>query len=306
MDRPTVAPHKEGEELSTKVLLDTDIGTDVDDAVCLAYLLNHPDCDLLGITTVTGEAEKRAQLASVLCTRAGREVPIYPGADNPLIVPQKQPVAQQAEALPRWEHTRQFPRGEAVEFMRRTIRKHPGEITLLTIAPLTNIGLLFTVDPEIPSLLKQLVMMCGRFTDNIPGYGPIEWNAAGDPHATTIVYRSRVKIHRSVGLDVTSRVTMEKDEFRRSFHSDLFRPVLDFAEIWFRDWPGVTFHDPLAAATIFKPELCTYRRGTVSIETSPDDHLGMTRWKADAAGHHDVASDVDRSGFFAHYRSIVR
>ena len=50
----------------TKILLDTDIGTDVDDAVCLAYLLSHPDCELLGITTVTGEAEKRASLASVL------------------------------------------------------------------------------------------------------------------------------------------------------------------------------------------------------------------------------------------------
>ena len=60
----------------TKVLLDTDIGTDVDDAVCLAYLLSHPDCELLGITTVTGEAVKRASLASVLCKAAGREIRI--------------------------------------------------------------------------------------------------------------------------------------------------------------------------------------------------------------------------------------
>lgn len=60
----------------TKVLLDTDIGTDVDDAVCLAYLLSHPACELLGITTVTGEAQKRASLASVLCEVAGRNVPI--------------------------------------------------------------------------------------------------------------------------------------------------------------------------------------------------------------------------------------
>jgi inosine-uridine nucleoside N-ribohydrolase len=62
----------------TKVLLDTDIGTDVDDAVCLAYLLSHPECELLGITTVTGEAVKRASLASVLCKAAGREIPIFP------------------------------------------------------------------------------------------------------------------------------------------------------------------------------------------------------------------------------------
>ena len=58
-----------------KVFLDTDIGTDIDDAVCLAYHLLHPDCDLLGITTVTGEAEKRAMLASAICRRAGRDSP---------------------------------------------------------------------------------------------------------------------------------------------------------------------------------------------------------------------------------------
>ena len=79
----------------TKILLDTDIGTDVDDAVCLAYLLSHPDCELLGITTVTGEAEKRASLASVLCQVAGRDIPIYPGAELPLRGEQRQPIAPQ-------------------------------------------------------------------------------------------------------------------------------------------------------------------------------------------------------------------
>ena len=63
-----------------KLLLDTDIGSDIDDAVCLAYLLAQPACDLLGITTVSGEADHRAMLASALCRVAGRDVPIFPGA----------------------------------------------------------------------------------------------------------------------------------------------------------------------------------------------------------------------------------
>ena len=58
--------------MPTKVLLDTDIGSDIDDAVCLAYLLAQPECELLGITTVTGEAEKRARMASALCKVAGK------------------------------------------------------------------------------------------------------------------------------------------------------------------------------------------------------------------------------------------
>src|SRR5918996_3041230 len=131
----------------TKVLLDTDIGTDVDDAVCLAYLLAHPDCELLGITTVTGEAEKRASLASVLCKAAERDIPIYPGADHPMQGEQRQKIAQQADVLPRWTHQTDFPKGQAVEFLVQTIQANPGEVTLLTVGPLTNAGLLFSNYP---------------------------------------------------------------------------------------------------------------------------------------------------------------
>lgn len=77
-------------KMAIKVLLDTDIGSDIDDAVCLAYLLAQPECQLLGITTVSGEAVKRARLASVLCKVAAKLVPIYPGAEAPLLVAQRQ------------------------------------------------------------------------------------------------------------------------------------------------------------------------------------------------------------------------
>src|SRR6266498_3546888 len=149
----------------TKVLLDTDIGTDVDDAVCLAYLLSHPDCELLGITTVTGEAVKRASLASVLCRAVGKDIPIYPGAEHPIQGEQRQLLAQQATALPRWPHETNFPMNQAVDFLANTIRFHPGEVTLLTIGPLTNIGLLFSAHPDVPDLLAGLVMMGGNFDE---------------------------------------------------------------------------------------------------------------------------------------------
>lgn len=292
-----------------KILLDTDIGTDIDDAVCLAYLLAQPECELMGITTVTGEAVKRAMLASAVCRAAGRDIPIYPGAENPLVVPQRQTHAAQASALGRWEHATTFPQGEAVEFLRRTIRAHPHEITLLTIAPLTNIGLLFSVDPEIPPLLKGLVMMCGRFTDRVEGnYGPVEWNAGGDPHATAIVYRSEVKVHRSVGLDVTSRVNMSAAEFRSKFSSiKSAAPVLDFAEVWFKEWKGTTFHDPLAAATIFDDRLCSFERGAVAIELDASDSAGRTTFaQSGSGGRHEVALRVDPVRFFGHYFSVFR
>jgi inosine-uridine nucleoside N-ribohydrolase len=292
----------------TKVLLDTDIGTDIDDAVCLAYLLTHPRCDLLGITTGTGEAVKRAMLASALCRRAGRDLPIYPGAEEPLLLPQRQRVAAQAAALDRWDHQSSFPRGEAVEFLRRTIRRFPGEVTLVTIGPLTNIGLLFSVDPEIPRLLRGLVMMCGRFFEPEPtGYGHVEWNARVDAHATGIVYRAPVPLHRSVGLDVTSRVTMTPDEFRGAFRDlPLFAPILEWADIWFTEWAGTTFHDPLAAATLFDDALCAFARGTVHVHLPDDESQGLTAWTpGDDSSPHEVARSVDTERFFRHYRSVV-
>jgi purine nucleosidase len=289
-----------------KVLLDTDIGTDIDDAVCLAYLLSHPACDLLGITTVTGEAEKRAMLASALCRRWGKDVPIYPGAQDPIVLPQRQLSAAQAAALSGWDHQTNFPHGEAIEFLRSTIRRHPGEIVLLTIAPLTNIGLLFSVDPEIPSLLRGLVMMCGRFLDPPPaGYGPVEWNAVVDAHASSIAYRSSVRMHRSIGLDVTSKVVMSPPQFRETFRANpRFAPILEWAEIWFKDWQGTTFHDPLAAATIFDPGVCTYTGGTVTMDLREGDVFGLTRWTP-GVGDHQIAASVDADRFFRHYLSVV-
>lgn len=292
--------------MAKKILLDTDIGSDIDDAVCLAYLLAQPECDLLGITTVSGEPLQRARLASALCRAAGRDLPIYPGAAEPLLIPQRQTVASQAVKLDRRPHSHDFPDGEAVEFLRRTIRAHPHEITLLTIGPLTNIALLFAVDPEIPALLDSLVMMCGIFTKDLPQYGgKREWNALLDPHATAMVYRARPPIHRSIGLDVTSQVVMPAADVRARFRGPLLTPVLDFAEVWFNERKDLTFHDPLAAVCLFDEEVCRFGRGSVDVQLQPSELQGQTLWHGGAPhGAHEVALEVDAGRFFDHYFSV--
>jgi purine nucleosidase len=289
-----------------KLLLDTDIGSDIDDAVCLAYLLKQPQCELLGITTVSGEPVKRAMLASALCRAAGKSIPIYPGVEAPLLAPQKQPEAPQAAALERWPHDMDFPQGEAVEFLRKTIRSSPGEVTLLAIGPMTNVALLFAADPEIPRLLKRLVLMCGVFTNRLPGVGPLEWNALCDPHATAVVYSAPVNVHRSIGLDVTCRVTMGRQEVGDRFTASILKPVLDFSGSWFRHSEVLTFHDPLAAATIFDEGICRFDRGNVDVELLSDKSKGLTYWQPDREnGAHEVALEVDRDRFVEHYFSVV-
>ena len=284
------------------VLFDTDIGSDVDDPAALAYLLAQPRCDLVGVTTVTGRSDQRAMLADALCRAAGgRQIPVVRGLDRPILVAQRQLSAPQAEVLSHWPHRDDLDSCEAVSFLRETIRSRPGEMTLLTVGPLTNVGLLFAVDPEIPALLKELVMMAGVFFD---GDG-LEWNATGDPHATAVVFSvgvPRVRVH---GLDVTTRCRLAARECRQRFRGGPLDLVLEMAEVFFRGRDAITFHDPLAAAAVFEPDLCTYRPGTVEVALAHPDKMGRTVLKESPEGRHLVADGVNAEGFFDHYFRVV-
>jgi len=290
------------------VLFDTDIGSDIDDALALAYLLCEPRCELLGVTTVTGEPDRRAEMVSAMCRHVGRDdVPIHVGIAQPLLIPQGQPRAPQAAALGARPRAAFGTEPTAVEFLRRTIRARPGEIALLAVGPLTNVAALFAADPEIPALLRSLALMCGRFFTAMGG----EWNAIGDPHATAIVYgggpQRRPPRHVSYGLDVTTQCRMSADECRSRFTARVLEPVREFAEIWFERHPQITFHDPLAAVGLFEPEVCGYREGEVAVSVTPPT-AGWTvlRRAADGAGPHRVAETVDAGRFFERYFGTLR
>ncbi|RPI50346.1 MAG: twin-arginine translocation signal domain-containing protein, partial [Chloroflexi bacterium] len=96
--------------LKEKLLLDTDIGSDINDYLCLVYLLCKKQCEILGITTLSGDSVNRTKLASALLKAAGSDgIPIYPGVEQPLLIPQKQPVAHQVRYLSKWPHETKFP-----------------------------------------------------------------------------------------------------------------------------------------------------------------------------------------------------
>ncbi len=299
--------------MTVKVLLDTDIGSDVNDAICLAYLLAQPDCDLLGITTVTGEALQRARLASVLCKVAGKNIPIFPGQEEPLFVRQRQTSAPQARILSNWAHDVDFPEAEAVKFLRRVIRDNPGAITLLTTGPLTNIALLFAVEPQIPSLLKEIVIMGGRYASDLPEMASLEWNALCDPYSLAKALASPVKV-RAVGLETTSQVQIESRTVQERFWAPLLRPVLDLSEGRFQEREHITFHGAVAAATIFDDGICRFESGAIEVELNADQLKGLTRWTPGAqplgdglsAGkpQHAIAVEVHVERFFNHFFSL--
>lgn len=288
------------------MLLDTDIGSDIDDAVALAYLLRQPECELLGVTTVSGEPGKRAALARAVCRSAGRDdVPVHAGLAAPLVAAPLQPYAPQAEVLDAVSFA-EFPRPTTVDFLRETIRARPGEITLLAIGPLTNLAVLFALDPEIPALLKQLVLMGGLFYSRSishTGATGAEWNIRCDPHAAAIVFNAPVPRLLAVGLDVTEQCRMSSGEVRQKFTQagpplDL---AMEMAEVWFRQKSEITFHDPLAAALIFVPELCETERQRIEVDTSSSRTQGQTFFGPNTTGKpHEIAVSVDSPAFFRH------
>jgi len=218
---------------------------------------------------------------------------------------QRQRIAQQATVLPRWPHRSDFPKGQAVEFLAHTIRSYPGEVTLLTVGPLTNAGLLFSEHPDVADLLAGLVLMGGNFDETGPEAGRIEWNIAGDPLASEITYKTPVCLHRSLGLNVTQKVMMTAEEVRERFTVPLMRPVMDMAEIWFAQfYPSITFHDPLAAATIFEPDICNYQEGTVILQNTNTPGKTIFDQSKDYAPH-QVAMNVDAGRYFEHFFHIV-
>lgn len=293
----------------TPVLFDTDIGNDIDDAVALAYLLRQPQCELLGITTVTGDTGKRAALAEVICRAAGREeVPIHAGLTGPLLFGRGQAEVPQYAAIQSQPHRKDYPNGsggEAVAFLRETIRARPGEITLLAVGPMTNLAALFASDPELPSLLKRIVLMCGVFTRLGPGAR--EWNALVDPLATALTYHYGRGSLLSVGLDVTTQCLLDKNVCRERFSAagGPLAATLALAEVWFERVDHITFHDPLAATLLFEPQLCSYQRGTIHTVAEPGALEGLTRWEPDKSGPHEIAVSVRVDDFFSHYFSIA-
>ncbi len=282
-----------------KILLDTDIGGDIDDAICLAYLLKEPECELIGITTVCGDSENRAAVADAICKAAGRKIPIVAGLDLPLQPIPFYPTPEGAGALKNWPHD-DFQKGNAPEFLYEKIKENPGGITLLAIGNMTNIAVLFREHPDTPSLLKGFYVMNGYF-GTAPLPEPLyNWNAWADPLASKLAFEAHVPVHRAVPLEVTDMLTVEAEYAHSLLKKDsrLMNSVFDFGSAWLENQGKLTLHDPLAAVCIFHPDICTFERGTVRVECELESDMGGTAFTANENGNVEIARTVDRERFY--------
>lgn len=252
------------ENAKIKVILDTDIGDDIDDALALALLIKSREIEILGITTAYKNTEMRARLAKQLLHYFNMDkTPVYPGIPKPLIRVEniKEIPCQCDDDTVNYIYNNDI---SFLDFMISEIRKYPNEITLLCIGPLTNIGMLILQYPEVVGKVKEIVMMGGCYYSHYS-----EWNIAGDPEAASIVLSSGIPI-RALGLDVTlkCRINQEhlnhivkyKDE--KSSRGYLSNLILRWRKI--HNWLPV-LHDPLAALSIIDNNLVRFKKEDVEV-----------------------------------------
>jgi inosine-uridine nucleoside N-ribohydrolase len=257
-----------------KVIIDTDIGDDIDDAFAVALALSSHRVQILGITTAWGDTDLRARLAERLLTATGHTaIPVSAG-------PETKPTNTFTQRL--WaSHFPQRHWGSAVSFIASEIHRYPGQITLICIAPLSNVGALIQKDPAAFHQLRRVVMMGGSIYRGygdlgfLPSHGPSpEYNIRTDIPAAKELFASGVPIYL-MPLDSTQLKLNEV--LRAKLFSRDTRATNALTELY-EEWtnatqnPTPTLYDAMAVADVLKPSLCP----TTPLHIAVDDQ-GYTR-----------------------------
>jgi pyrimidine-specific ribonucleoside hydrolase len=294
------------------VILDCDPGHD--DALAMTLALARPELDVLGITTVGGNAtldNTTRNALRILALLDRTDVPVAAGPEQPLVRPlETAPQVHGVSGLDGADlpEPASAPRPEgALEFLRATLAASPGPVTLIPTGPLTNIGLLLRTYPAIAPKIAGISLMGGAM--GAGNWTPAaEFNIWVDPEAARIVFRSGLPIAMH-GLDVTHKALMGLPEADRldalgTPVGKVFADLLRFFARFHVERYGTAdtpIHDAVAVAHVALPGLVTTRRYHVDVETTGDITRGRTvvddRGQPGAAPNVDVALDIDRAAF---------
>lgn len=277
------------------VIIDTDIGDDIDDAFALGLALKSPELKILGVTTTFGNTELRARLVERYLTAAGRsDIPVFAGpmtkTDN---------VMTQA-AYARRQPERKF--ADGARFIDEQASQHPGQITLIGIGPLSTVRAAIERDPAAFKQLKRVVTMGGSV---YRGYGldpqgkpkppEPEWNILNDPAGLTALLASGVPLFM-MPLDSTQVPLDAKGREAIFAHGS---PLTDQLVLLYHQWmagtpshsPTPTLFDPVAVTYTFRPDLCPAKPLHIVV-----DSKGMTT-PGPGAPNAQVCLRSDEPGF---------
>jgi inosine-uridine nucleoside N-ribohydrolase len=288
------------------IIIDTDIGDDVDDAYALAFALCSPELNLKAVTTVFGNVEIRTKLALKLLKTFGREdVPVAKGVGKPLLertfraraseeIPNQAVVLAQGERLPK-----PSPK-HAVDLITSMVMDAQNEFTIVSIGPLTNIAMALMKEPRLKEKAK-LVMMGG-----VVSKPQAEHNIRCDPEAARMVFESGIPI-TMVGLDVTTKCPLSQEDVSSlrkrglattDLLADMTSAFMENASARHGRKVYPILHDPLAVAVSFKPDLVKTQPMLVKVETRGEFTRGFTVAVSESEKPNaQVCVDVDSKRF---------
>ena len=235
-----------------KIILDTDIATDIDDAWALGLAMTSPEFELIGVTISDGDTTVRARVACKLLHTAGHgDVPVAVGRPTP------PPPGVDYQFAWAEDFTAKRPVSQpAAQVIVDTARRLPNEVTLIAVGPLQNVADALRLEPRLPKLLKRVVLMSGSIRGSAYSPAPMaEWNVVRATADAQLVYSAGFPL-TTVPLDSTSYVQL-KDEERerlRARATPLIRSLETLYRLWL-DNPSrrMTLHDQLAVAESARP-----------------------------------------------------
>jgi purine nucleosidase len=278
-----------------KVILDTDIGGDIDDAWALGLAMRSPALELLGVTITDGDTPARAKVACKLLHAGRRD-------DVPVAVGRK--THDHAEFQFAWaeDFTGKQPIAQAAaDFIIDAVRKQPGEITLVAVGPLQNVADALRKDPGIAKLFKRVVLMSGSIAASAWHSAAVpEWNVVASAPDAQVVYAAGLPL-TTVPLDSTTYVTLKDEERERLRKHD--SPVTRSLEALYRLWlesptARMTLHDQLAVAETVRPGAFFGRKETLALVV---DDKGYTKVDAGRGKAASVCFEPKRDEFMAFY-----
>jgi purine nucleosidase len=290
-----------------KIIIDTDIGDDIDDAFALALALRSPELTVIGVSTTFGDTTARAKIADRLLGEAGHDrIPVAVG------IPTAVPSSFELGGLLTQRHYGEggdFVKAShpnAVDFILEQIRRRPGEITLVAIGPLSNIGALIERDLPAFRKLKRVVLMGGSIAPVKPDFGSgrespqiPEWNIRNDIPAAQQLFRSGVPLY-VMPLDATAHLQL--DEVKRQVLFTQGGALTDSLARLYQLWNLTSGHitpvlyDAMPIAFIGNPELCPVTPMHVSV-----DDQGFTRKDEAGPANAHVCLRSDADAFFRFY-----
>jgi inosine-uridine nucleoside N-ribohydrolase len=305
------------------VYVDTDVGlgtpgAEIDDGAALIFVSRNPSVDILGAGSVFGNVplpDAALNLDRLLTWLDGEHISLGLGAEKPLLADMawfKSWQSSYGRTLP-WNF--QTPTEPAANLIIRTIRAHPGQVSILALGPMTNLALAVGLDPGIVPLAREIIVMGGSLDIQNP---TPEFNVHCDPEAAQIVFNAGWKIDL-LGLDVTRRVHFSRRDFTSLPDGNPAIELLrwqapgwiDRMEAMGWEQDGCALHDVVAIAYLIDNTIFQTEETAVEVEIADQNSRGVTRFSSASQGKPiaRVVTGVDtikcRDLIWSHLQSAV-